>query len=143
MKRIVLDASVAAKWLLPPPNEPLRDEALQLARDYKDGLYEVFVPDVFWAEIANFLWKAARLDRCTQVEARSALEVISDYAFQSVSSVSLLRGAFDIATSYDRAVYDCLYVALAQQIGAELITADEKLANAVAAHYRVRLLSAI
>ena len=143
MREYVVDASVAAKWLLPPPNEPLRDEAVQLARDYNDGLYEVFVPDVFWAEIANFLWKAARLNRCTRVEAQSALEVISDYNFHIVSSISLMRGAFDIATLYDRSVYDCLYVALAEQIGAELVTADEKLANALAAHYRVRLLSAI
>jgi predicted nucleic acid-binding protein len=143
LKRIVLDASVAAKWLLPPPNEPLRDEAVQIARGYNEGRYEIFIPDVFWAEIANFLWKAARSSRCTPVEARTALEAIRDYRFQSISSISLLREAFDIATSYDLAVYDCLYVALAEKIGAELITADERLANALAAHYPVKLLGAI
>lgn len=143
MKRIVLDASVAAKWLLPPPHEPLRDEALQIARGYNERQYEIFIPDVFWAEIANFLWKAARSSRCTPAEARTALEIIFDYSFQSTSSISLLPGAFDIATLYDRPVYDCLYVALAQKIGGELITADEKLANALAAHYPVKLLGAI
>jgi predicted nucleic acid-binding protein len=143
LKRIVLDASVAAKWLLPPPHEPLRDEALQIARGYNEGQYEIFIPDVFWAEIANFLWKAARSSRCTPAEARTTLEIIFDYSFQSTSSISLLPGAFDIATLYDRAVYDCLYVALAQKIGGELITADEKLANALAAHYPVKLLGAI
>jgi predicted nucleic acid-binding protein len=143
LNQIVLDASVAAKWLLPPPHEPLRDEANRIARDYNEGRYEVIVPDVFWAEIANFLGKAARSGRCTRVEARSALEAIRDYNFQSLSSKSLLPAAFDIASLYDRAVYDCLYVALAERIGAELITADEKLANALAAHYPVKLLSAI
>jgi predicted nucleic acid-binding protein len=143
LKRIVLDASVAAKWLLPPPHEPLRDEALQIARGYNEGQYEIFIPDVFWAEIANFLWKAARSSRCTPAEARTALEIIFDYSFQSTSSISLLPGAFDIATLYDRPVYDCLYVALAQKIGGELITADEKLANALETHYPVKLLGAI
>ena len=54
-----------------------------------------------------------------------------------------MRSAFDISAQYDRAVYDCLYVTLAEQTEAELITADEKLANALAGRYPVRLLSAI
>jgi predicted nucleic acid-binding protein len=143
LKRIVLDASVAAKWLVPLPTEPYREEAVKLLRAYNDGKFDIVVPDLFWVEIANFLWKAARSGRCTPVEASASLAAVIEYNFQSVPTISLLRGAFDIAALHDQTIYDCLYVVLAEQTEAELITADEKLANALAAHYRVKLLRAI
>ena len=36
-------------------------------------------------------------------------------------------------TSSNRTVYDCLYLALAVQLGGTMVTADEKLINALAA----------
>jgi predicted nucleic acid-binding protein len=143
LKRIVLDASVAVKWFVPPPAEPYREEALNLLRAYNDGKFDIVVPDLFWAEIANFLWKAARSGRCTPTEASASLAAVIEYNFDTVPSISLLRGAFEIAASRDRTLYDCLYVALAEQTEADLITADEKLANVLAARYRVKILSAM
>ena len=143
MKRIIVDASIAAKWLLPPPAEPLHEEASGLLRAYHQGEYELFVPDLFWAEIASFLWKAVRRGRCTFDEALGALEVLKEYDFPTSPCAELLCVAFHIAHAHKRSVYDCLYVALAEEKGAELITADEELAKALPGRYRVRLLSAI
>jgi predicted nucleic acid-binding protein len=143
LKRVILDASVAAKWFVPPPAEPDREEALKLLRGYNDGKLDIIVPDIFWAEIANFLWKAARSGRCTPAEARASLAAGIEYNFKTVPSISLLRGAFDIAAFHDRAIYDCLYVALTEQADADLITVDERLASALAVRHRVKLLSAI
>ena len=36
MTRYILDASVAAKWLLPPGGEPLASEARQLLRGFPE-----------------------------------------------------------------------------------------------------------
>jgi predicted nucleic acid-binding protein len=141
LKQIVLDANVAAKWLLPPPGEPLRDEAIQILRDYNEDKYDILVPDLFWPELANFLWKAVRSGRCTEVEAGEGLDAVREYRFHTFRSVLFLRRAFDIAVRYDRSLYDCLYVALAEESQTELITADERLANALASRYRIRLLS--
>jgi len=55
----------------------------------------------------------------------------------------LLDRAFDIATAFERTVYDCLYVALAVQSHAQLVTADERLANSLAACFPVKWLGAI
>ena len=51
--------------------------------------------------------------------------------------------ALRIAFAYDRAVYDCLYVALAVRSKSQMITADERLANALAAYLPVKLLGAL
>ena len=63
--------------------------------------------------------------------------------FETISSHILLPEALAIAFKYDQSVYDCLYVALAVEWKTDLITADERLANALAAHLPVKWLGAI
>jgi predicted nucleic acid-binding protein len=48
-----------------------------------------------------------------------------------------------IATAFQRTVYDALYVALAVTSKAQFVTADERLANAMAAHLPVKWLGSI
>ena len=50
------------------------------------------------------------------------------------------QAGLQIAFAHDRTVHDCLYVALAVQAGSVVITADEKLANALAAYLPVKWL---
>jgi predicted nucleic acid-binding protein len=59
-----------------------------------------------------------------------------------VSSKDLLVEALSIATTFDCTVYDSLYVALAVSTRSEMVTADEKLANALAARLPVKWLGA-
>jgi predicted nucleic acid-binding protein len=139
---VVVDASVAAKWFLPSNNEPLVDEAFHLLRRYTVGELRILVPDLFWAELGNVLWKSARLGRCTESAARAALASLRDRNLTTVSSLMLIETAFDIATTFGRTVYDGLYVALAVASRAQMITADEKLANALAARLPVKWLGA-
>ncbi|MHB1425772.1 MAG: type II toxin-antitoxin system VapC family toxin [Gemmataceae bacterium] len=47
-------------------------------------------------------------------------------------SEPLVLSAFDLANRSGRTVYDCLYLALAIQLGGQMVTADEKLVNALA-----------
>lgn len=143
MKTCVIDASVAAKWVLPAAGEPLAQEALELLEDYADGELRFVVPDLFWAEFANILWKAVRQKRLRPASADGALRAMRERNFPTVSSHSLLIEAFAIATAFDRAVYDALYVALAVTSNSQLVTADERLANALAAHLPVKWLGSL
>jgi predicted nucleic acid-binding protein len=54
----------------------------------------------------------------------------------------LLPEAFAIATAFDRTVYDSIYVALAITSKSRLVTADERLANALASRLPVKWLGA-
>jgi predicted nucleic acid-binding protein len=139
----VIDASVAAKWLLPASGETLTGEALELLNRYADGELRFVVPDLFWAEVANILWKAVRRERLRLASAESALHAMRDRRFPTVASHTLLVEAFAIATAFDRTVYDALYVALAVTSKSQLVTADERLANALAAHLPVKWLGSL
>jgi predicted nucleic acid-binding protein len=139
----VVDASVAAKWILPAGGETLTQEALELLKRYVAGEVRFIVPDLFWAELANILWKAGRQGRIREDSARSALHGMRERNFPTVSSHTLLAEAFAIATAFDRAVYDALYVALAINSKSQLVTADERVANALAAHLPVKWLGSL
>jgi len=139
----VVDASVAAKWFLPAKQEPLVDEALLLLNAYSAGQIQFVVPDLFWAEFGNILWKAVRQGRCSKRAGETAIASLKQRNLPTVSSSALLDLAFRIATAFDRTVYDCLYIALAVESNSQFITADERLANSVAAHLPVKWLGAI
>jgi predicted nucleic acid-binding protein len=143
LSALVLDASVAVKWAMPAAREPFTDESLRLLKRYADGEVEFIVPDVFWAEVGNVLWKGARRGRWRQETAEAVVADMKARDFATVSSLSLLPEALRIAFAHDRAVYDCLYVALAIQSKSEMITADERLANALAAHFPVKWLGSL
>jgi predicted nucleic acid-binding protein len=143
LNKWVLDASVAIKWVMPSAQEPLTDQSLRLLKRYVDGEVAFLVPDVFWAEIGNVLWKGARQRRWSQDEAESVAADMQARDFTTVPSLVLLPEALRIAFAHDRAVYDSLYVALAVQSKADLITADERLANALAARFPVKWLGAL
>jgi len=139
---LVLDASVAAKWAMPAAGEPLTDEALRLLKRYRSGEVDFVVPDVFWVEVGNVLWKGARRGRWSRSDAEEAARDMEARDFVTVPSRLLLTEALRIAFAHDRGVYDCLYAALAAQSQSDLITADERLANALAARFPVKWLGA-
>ncbi len=100
------------------------------------------MPDLFWVELANALWKVVRRAELSADNAASAISFVRDLDIATLASVDLVPQALDLAVTYGRTVYDSLYVALAVQSKSELITADERLANALAAHLPVKWLGA-
>jgi predicted nucleic acid-binding protein len=138
----VLDASVAAKWYL-PRGENLVDESVRLLNDYTSDLTRLAVPDLFWPEMGSIFWKAVRNKRMSGQSADEALQSLSELQLPTFPSYPLLRDAYRIATRFQCTVYDCIYVALAVASERPLVTADERLANALAAHFPIRWLGSV
>ena len=143
MSLLVVDASVAAKWLLPAAQEPLVEQATHLLAQETEGSADFIVPDLFWPEIGNVLWKAVRRERITPTQAEESRATALSWAFDTVSSRQLVERALEIGLNHQRSFYDSIYLALAVSQQIELITADERLANAAAAHLPVKWLGAI
>lgn len=143
MTTCVIDASVAAKWFLPASSETLTAEALRMLDRYAEGRLRLSAPDLFWPELGNILWKAVRQGRISRESAEEAIQGLEDRRIPTAASLPLLKDAFAIAAATGRTVYDAMYVALAIVSNVPLVTADERLANALAARYPVRWLGAV
>jgi len=122
---IVVDASVAVKWVIP---EVLSDQAESL-RDRADRL---LAPDLLLPEAANALWKKLIRREITTREAAQAINLLLASGLDLRPSGPLLGRALALARRLRHPVYDCIYVALAQAEGATLITADQRLLARVA-----------
>jgi predicted nucleic acid-binding protein len=139
----VVDANVAAKWLLPAAGEGLLDQANHLAARHVRRELLLLAPDLIGAEIGNVLWKAVRRQRISSVEAENSLRRFTALEIHLMSTADLLLQALQIAVTCDRTFYDSLYVALALATNTELITADERLVNALGSRFPVRWLGAL
>lgn len=140
MKSYIVDASVGAKWCLPAADEQFGAEAESLLEAFKLRELRLFVPDLFWTEVANALWKSVRRNRISLVNALESLSLLRESGIATLPTADLLPEALDLASSYNRTVYDCLYAVLAVQSSMEMVTADERLANALAAYFPVKWL---
>jgi predicted nucleic acid-binding protein len=140
---VVVDASVAVKWCLPSVREELVAEAEELLASSRRDEIQFLVPDLFWVEVANALWKAARRNEISPTNAALAISFLRDLDIATLPSMDILPQALDLAIRHVRTVYDSLYVVLALQSKSEMITADERLANALAARFPVKWLGAL
>lgn len=123
----VVDASVGLKIFI---REPLSDEALTLfAQLAADPPAQLHVPDLFYIECANILWKYVRRFGYSVADAENDLSRLQTLALFSTPTAELMRDALKIASARSVSAYDACYVALARYLRVPLITADEKLAQ--------------
>ncbi len=130
--KYVLDGSVALKWVLPEADS---GKAIRLRDEYSNGLHELLAPDIFPSEIANGLASAERRKRIRTGESAIFLNDVLSAAPALHPSAPLLIRAMEIAVSTKQAVYDCIYLALAEAEGCELVTADDQFARGLRTSY--------
>jgi predicted nucleic acid-binding protein len=142
LRPVIVDASVALKWCLPAATEDLVVRAEAILEDYQMGIAKFLVPDLFWPELGNALWRAVWRQKITPERAEAGYQKIAEFQIPTSPTSKLMPAALKMAMTYGRTVYDSLYVALAVHSQGELVTADERLANALAARFPVKWLGA-
>lgn len=127
----VVDASVVVKWFL-HEQEGDRDRALALRDLHIAGRSRIIIPRLAVLEVLN----AVRFSpKAKEEDGETALEALQDMNLDARSpDLALLRKANAIAWAYKIAIYDALYVALAEQVGYPLITADEVMIKKLKGH---------
>lgn len=121
----VVDASVGIKLFLV---EPLSDEAHALfAHLVDDPPARLYVPELFFIECANILWKYVRRFGYPAADAMQNMADLKHLPLQRVPLATLAQAALTVALYYGSTAYDSAYVALAQQLELPFITADASL----------------
>lgn len=123
--RLVVDASVAVKWLV-------EEEHSGAAARLLEGSDELFAPRLMASEVGNTLWRKVRLGQIERSRAGALAAAIPEVPVRWTEDESVCADAVRLSLALDRPVYDCVYLALAHQLGATLVTADTRFANAVA-----------
>ena len=132
---LVVDASVALKWVLDEPDAAAADTLLDET---------LIAPSLWLVEAANALWKRAQRRELTPDEAAERLAELANAPVVTTPLEADLPAALALASELGHPVYDCLYLALAVREDAQVVTADSRFVQAVArspSHTgRVRLL---
>ncbi len=119
MKRLVIDANIAAKWYLPEADSALAEKLF--ASDL-----EFHAPNFLATEFANIYWKHSVAGR-TSME---AWRVASNQLKKSIpywhQDDHLLPQALELAAAHKHPIFDCIYLALAIQIDGIVVTADKQ-----------------
>ena len=117
----VLDASVVLKWFV---EEEDSDRALQLREEFYAGEREIVVPDLLLFEVANALRYNPSF---TAEEIQEAVDTLFAMEIEIITPTSsLLSKTIELAEDLDVTCYDAAYLALAEELGFEFITADER-----------------
>ncbi len=133
MRPLIVDASVAAKWLF----EEEHSEAAGRLRAYA---FDLHAPDFVRVELVNVVAKHERRGALTTAEALEASRLILALPLQLHAWQDLLGPAFDLALETKRSVYDCLYLVLAVALDGTLVTADRKFHATLPGAHAARLL---
>lgn len=122
--RYVLDVSAALCWVLPRPSSA---RAVQLRDENARKVHSLIAPSIFPAEAASALTKAERQKLIQIGQARLLLaDVLATQPLMHPYE-RLLARAVEISSQSRSGLYDCLYVALAERDGCQLVTDDQKL----------------
>ncbi|HYK02840.1 MAG TPA: type II toxin-antitoxin system VapC family toxin [Thermoanaerobaculia bacterium] len=130
MSVVVVDASVVIKWFV-------RENGTEAALRLFDSGHQFVAPDLLFAEVANSIWKKTLRGELTATDSHQLIADIERIAVETIQCRELATDAHALALITSRSVYDSMYVALAIRLETRLITADERLVNALAAFPKV------
>jgi predicted nucleic acid-binding protein len=117
--RLVVDASVATKWVVPEEDSELADALLS-------DTARLHAPAFLAMEVANALWSKMRRGQLDDAKARASLEYLRKIPWAAWQGEEPLPETLGLAKQLDHAVYDCAYLALALHLDAVYVTADQR-----------------
>lgn len=136
-RRFVVDASSALKLFV-------EEQGTEEARLFFGRLVEaepphLVVPDLFYIECANAIWKYVFRHDYPAESAKAALDTLGHLTMESVATRQLFLEAFFLSLKFQISAYDGCYVALAQKLGCGLVTEDLGLIHRMKPHVQIPL----
>lgn len=127
MSVLILDASVAAVWLLKDETEPRAEAALE-------RLAEVgaIVPQLWHFEMRNVLLVAERRGRVSAEQTTAFLDALRALPIRTDTAPDY-AAALELARAHGLSFFDALYLELARRRNGDVATLDSALARAAVA----------
>lgn len=125
MSVFVVDASVVLKWFIP-------EIGSDTARRLLDAVHEYVAPDLLFPEVGSAVWKRVRRGELSRDEGQRLIGDMAGVAVETIATRGLIGDACAIAMASGQTVYDCIYLALAVRLETRLVTADQRLHDALA-----------
>ena len=124
---IVVDASLAIKWYL---LEPFTADALALLEEVSGSLV---APDVLLSEVIGALVRRANVDRKLRGQSETSISrfvALLDEKLVRIEGTGPHRmaSAAKLALNLGHPLKDCIYLALAMDLGCDLVTCDARFA---------------
>lgn len=119
---LVVDASVAVKWVVPEEQEAAAEALLFSGAQW-------IAPEFLLVEVGNVLRTKMRNQQLELSQSRTGLDFIAATVVRFVSDGDLARRAFEIAVDMNHSIYDCLYLACAEREKVQMVTADRRFAG--------------
>jgi predicted nucleic acid-binding protein len=130
----VLDASVLVAYLTDGEHAASSRRHLMASPGW------LWAPHLVDAEVGNALRRVVRAGELSAVAARGALADLMEMRLQRVAHHLLAERAWELRENVS--FYDALYVALAEQLEAPLVTLDSRLAQAPGVRAEIELVQA-
>ncbi|MBS0531230.1 MAG: type II toxin-antitoxin system VapC family toxin [Proteobacteria bacterium] len=117
MSALVVDASVAIKWLV---LEEDTDKAIRLLESGR----ALYAPRLIFIEVANALARKVREGVITQGDAAEYVGTMPRFFKTMLDTDDLVTTALENACTYLHPVYDFIYLEAARRWDAQMLTAD-------------------
>ena len=116
---LVVDCSVAARWLLPDEATPYTDAVFELL-----NAQDAVVPALFLSEFSSVFLKLLRQHKLSSALALSAVQRFSALGLEVDRHTPDPERIFTLATQYGLSAYDATYLELALRRGLPLACWD-------------------
>jgi predicted nucleic acid-binding protein len=129
---VVVDSGVLLASVL---KETYTEQAQQLLTLWDTQNLRLAAPVLLHYELAATVRKRVFRQLLAEESAILLLDTLLTRPIDLISSEALVRRAYELATQYQQpTTYDSQYLALAESLGAEFWTLDERLYNSLKAH---------
>lgn len=137
-RQYVVDASVILKWILGDEHEADQGKAMQLLHTWVEGNVTISAPTLWQFEVGNVL------GRVIPEEAPEKMNLIVDLNIRSIALTDhVCRLCFNWMKTKGVTFYDAAYLAVAYDIQAMLVTADERFVKKIGKSDHLCLLKSI
>ncbi len=126
----VVDTSALIRLFVPDGSLP--DGFDEFMRGVERGLNTAIAPELLLAEAANVINKKRKSEEFDENESNQLLSAILSVPIRLFPHQPVIFRAFKMAGEHNLTVYDTLYLALAEDHGAVIFSADRKLLKTAA-----------